>query len=582
MANRRQPRPAPRHGVRYVGLIGGLFALAILAAAFTVAVVQIQSGVAAYLSGQTIWSRGQVKTVYYLSEYAETGEPEMLELARRWYDIPLGDLQARRAMENEPFDYTAAREGFLRGQFHPSDIPRVIVLFRFFSDAPYFRDAVRAWQDSDRQILALGEIAEGLAREWQSEEPSSRRLAELKEQLVTASDKLDIQVATFRSAMTRLARLMPSILSLASVVFFIVFGVIAMTFTLRLTRALRNSERKFRATFEQAGVGIAQVAEDGRLLEVNPTLCGILRYPREDILKLNYAQLLHPEDKEAGEDDPLYPVPEPFAARTFEQRMICGDGSTAWARLTLTRVAELSDSQVCYLVILEDISEAQRLSAELSYQASHDELTGLINRRAFGRYLEDALSRARNEDSLHALCFIDLDQFKIINDTSGHFVGDYLLQQVADILSQHLRKGDVLARLGGDEFALILEYCDLDMAINVTEKLRKTLVETRFAWEERSFNVGCSIGIVPITSANVDADNLLRMADAACYLAKEQGGTVFILSMMTTRNLSNIASKWNGLVAFGRHLIITGYSWMRSLSPRCRTRIRSAMKCLSA
>ncbi|MDZ7803182.1 putative bifunctional diguanylate cyclase/phosphodiesterase [Thiohalophilus sp.] len=523
MADRQRFGIGLRQRVRYLGLITGLFALAILAAAFTVAVVQIQSGVAAYLSGESVWSRGQIKTVYYLEEYARTGNAETLKRARRWHAIPLGDLQARRAMENETFDYTAAREGFLRGQFHPSDIPRVIVLFRFFSDAPYFRDAVRAWQDSDRQILELEDIADDLAREWQSEEPSSRRLGELREQLATASDKLGVQAATFRSAMTRLARLMPTMLSLASIVFFIIFGVIAMTLTQRLTRALRSSERKFRATFEQAGVGIAQMAEDGRLLEVNPALCEILRYPREEILKLDYSQIVHPEDKQNREDILGKVISEPFVTHTTELRALCGDGETAWIRLTLSRFAEQADSNASYLAILEDISESHRLSAELSHQASHDELTGLINRRAFEHYLDEALNRARDENSMHALCFIDLDQFKIINDTSGHFVGDYLLRQVAEIFSQHLRKGDVLARLGGDEFALILEYCDPDKAVEVTEKLRQTLTRTQFAWEDRNFSIGCSIGIVPITAASVDTTSLLRMADAACYLAKEQG-----------------------------------------------------------
>lgn len=523
MADRQQLGIGPRQRVRYLGLITGLFALAILAAVFTVAVVQIQSGVAAYLSGQTIWSRGQIKTVYYLSEYARTGEAEMLEQARRWYDIPLGDLYARRAMEGAELEYEAAFNGFVRGQIHPSDIPRLIWLFRFFSEAPYFRDAVRAWKNSDRQILMLGEIADELEKEWRGGDRSAQRLEVLRQRLAVASDRLDQQAAEFRGAMTRLARLVPTVLSLASVGFFIIFGVIAMMLTQRLTRALRNSEKKFRATFEQAGVGIAQMAEDGRLLEVNPALCDILCYPREKILQLDYSQLVHPEDTASRQDAFGAVVSEPLVARTMDLRMVRGDGETAWIRLTLSRFTEQGDSNACYLAILEDVSESHRLSDELSYQASHDELTGLINRRAFERYLDDALNHARNEDSVHALCFIDLDQFKIINDTSGHFVGDYLLRQVAGMLSQHLRKGDVLARLGGDEFALILEYCDPDKANELADKLRQTLTATRFAWENRSFNVGCSIGIVPITSASMDTTSLLRMADAACYLAKEQG-----------------------------------------------------------
>ncbi|MDY6980184.1 MAG: EAL domain-containing protein [Pseudomonadota bacterium] len=523
MTDRQQSGPGSRQRVRYLGLITGLFALAILAAAFTVAVVQVQSGVAAYLSGQTIWSRGQSKAVYYLSEYARYGEPQMLAHARRWYDIPLGDLHARKAMEGTEPDYEAAFDGFIRGQIHPADIPRLIWLFRLFSDAPYFRDAVSAWQNSDRQILALGDIADELEREWQAENRSVQSLQALRERLDIASARLDQRVKEFRDAMTRLARLVPTLLSLASVMFFIIFGVIAITLTQRLTRALRSSESKFRATFEQAGVGIAQLAEDDRLLEVNPALCDILRYSREELLELNYLQLVHPEDREYWEGVPGKVATVSSARQTMELRMLCGDGETVWIRLTLSRFTEQSDSDASYLAVLEDISESHRLSVELSYQASHDELTGLINRRAFESYLDEALNHARKEDSVHALCFIDLDQFKIINDTSGHFVGDYLLRQVAEMLHQNLRKGDVLARLGGDEFALILEYCEPDKAIEVTDKLRQNLIDSRFVWEDRSFNIGCSIGIVPVTSASVDTDSLLRMADAACYLAKEEG-----------------------------------------------------------
>lgn len=523
MTDRQQPGPGSRQRVRYLGLITGLFALAILAAAFTVAVVQIQSGVAAYLSGQTIWSRGQSKAVYYLSEYARYGEPQMLARARRWYDIPLGDLHARKAMEDTEPDYEAAFEGFIRGQIHPTDIPRLIWLFRLFSDAPYFRDAVSAWQNSDRQILVLGDIADELEREWQAENRSVQSLQALREQLDIASARLDQRVKEFRDAMTRLARLVPTLLSLASVMFFIIFGVIAITLTQRLTRALRSSESKFRATFEQAGVGIAQLAEDGRLLEVNPALCDILRYSRKELLELNYLQLVHPEDRENWEAVPGTVVTESSARQAMELRMLCGDGETAWIRLTLSCFTEQSDSGASYLAVLEDISESHRLSVELSYQASHDELTGLINRRAFENYLDEALNHARREGSVHALCFIDLDQFKIINDTSGHFVGDHLLRQVAEMLRQNLRKGDVLARIGGDEFALILEYCEPEKAAEVTDKLRQDLIDSRFVWEDRSFNIGCSIGIVPVTAASVDTDSLLRMADAACYLAKERG-----------------------------------------------------------
>ena len=175
------------------------------------------------------------------------------------------------------------------------------------------------------------------------------------------------------------------------------------------------------------------------------------------------------------------------------------------------------------VMIFRDVSESHRLASRLSWQASHDELTQLINRREFERQLASIIKAAR-KDSLHyGLCFMDLDKFKVVNDTCGHAAGDELLRQLADIFRTKIRGADTLARLGGDEFAIILNQCALGPAVNIAEEIRAAVEDFRFGWAEQSFQVGVSIGLVVIDRNSPDVDEVFKAADSACYAAKQAG-----------------------------------------------------------
>ena len=168
---------------------------------------------------------------------------------------------------------------------------------------------------------------------------------------------------------------------------------------------------------------------------------------------------------------------------------------------------------------------------QIGYQASHDMLTGLINRREFEARLERALQSAREHGQVHALCFLDLDQFKIVNDTCGHNAGDELLRQIAHQLRQRIRERDTLARIGGDEFTVLLENCHLDDAYEVASQLREAVQNFRYAWQDKSFTIGASIGLAVINSYSESVANALSQADAACYTAKDLGrNRVYIYS----------------------------------------------------
>ncbi len=175
------------------------------------------------------------------------------------------------------------------------------------------------------------------------------------------------------------------------------------------------------------------------------------------------------------------------------------------------------------VLVFHDVTEQRRLSGEMHYRATHDSLTGLINRSEFETRLRRVLEQAQGDRSQHALLYIDLDQFKLVNDACGHAVGDQLLQQVASILGEAVRSRDTLARLGGDEFAALLEHCSPAQAQRVAQQVCDRMEDFRFVHDQRRFRIGASIGLVPINRRWPNAAAILQAADTACYAAKDSG-----------------------------------------------------------
>jgi diguanylate cyclase (GGDEF)-like protein/PAS domain S-box-containing protein len=175
------------------------------------------------------------------------------------------------------------------------------------------------------------------------------------------------------------------------------------------------------------------------------------------------------------------------------------------------------------VLVFHDVTELRGLAKKMSYQATHDSLTGLLNRREFENRVKQAIDNACTENIRHAICYVDLDNFKVVNDTSGHFAGDELLKQLTIRLRMELREADTLARLGGDEFGILLEGCSMENAQEPAEAIRKVVEEFRFVWDNRSFRIGASIGLVEITQDSGTLTDILSAADSACYIAKDQG-----------------------------------------------------------
>jgi len=178
---------------------------------------------------------------------------------------------------------------------------------------------------------------------------------------------------------------------------------------------------------------------------------------------------------------------------------------------------------IALLIALVVVRETSKQSIEIRYRASHDELTGLVNRKEFQHQLRDAFEQLHISNTQHAVCLLDLDEFKKINDSCGHKAGDILLTSISQRIQQAIRKRDTLARLGGDEFGLLLKDCSLKKAIEITEAIVSLVKKYEFDWEDKTFHVGVSIGIAMLTKKTQSTKTTIHHADMACYAAKNAG-----------------------------------------------------------
>ena len=203
------------------------------------------------------------------------------------------------------------------------------------------------------------------------------------------------------------------------------------------------------------------------------------------------------------------------------------DGRSRVLSGTLASVVGDQHLREGYVLGLRDVTREHELAQELQHQASHDPLTELPNRRAFEMKLHEMVEWARNDARVHTMLYVDLDQFKLVNDTCGHSAGDQMLRQLAGVLAAECRTRDMLARLGGDEFGVLLSDCPVEKAASIAQRICDTVTDFRFIWEERAFDLGASIGVVEISRSSGTAADVQRSADMACYAAKDMGGNRF-------------------------------------------------------
>ncbi len=280
-------------------------------------------------------------------------------------------------------------------------------------------------------------------------------------------------------------------------------------------------------TLWSIGDGVLTTDATGQVQCMNRVAEQLTGWAKEDALGIAIERVFHIVD-ELSEDAFENPVRKCLrlnqtVAVSNRSALISRTGQRIAIEDTAAPIRGADGSTLGVVIVFHDVSHERQLRHELSWQASHDALTGLINRREFEFQVVGALASAKADGHTHALLYLDLDQFKIVNDTCGHGAGDVLLQHLASLLQSHMRDSDVLARLGGDELGVLLLNCPARQAVALAEKLREAIKDYRFVWNQNTFEVGASIGLVTIDEHSKSTSELLSAADQACYVAKEQG-----------------------------------------------------------
>ena len=287
---------------------------------------------------------------------------------------------------------------------------------------------------------------------------------------------------------------------------------------------LELEKERAQVTLEGIADAVITSNENGFVLYMNAAaerLTGI-RLSEAKIKTLNALFRLMAEDKTTPVDS--HWLTDSYSALE-EVILERADGNEFVIRKSAAPLYDRDGNTFAIVTVLHDVTMLRTLSNQLSFQARHDQLTGLINRYEFDRKAQFAIDDAATENRVHCLAYFDLDQFKIVNDTCGHMAGDVLLKQLSNHIKAKVRSSDTLARLGGDEFALLLMGCDLIKAQEIIESLLQVVREYRFTFDDKVFKIGASVGLTEISpNSNLTLSELLSTVDAACYTAKEEGG----------------------------------------------------------
>lgn len=292
--------------------------------------------------------------------------------------------------------------------------------------------------------------------------------------------------------------------------------------------ALFDEKEKAQVTLESIADGVITTDAENRVEYMNPIAQSLSGWDLNEARgqPLTDVFTLIDEESEARIDIP-FPAGLPSDRRLTKAEQIMllhRNGEQCFAiEESAAPIRARSGIIIGMVLVFHDVTENRQLNREIAYQASHDPLTQLLNRREFKRRLQQLSEHAKADNSTHSLLYLDLDRFKIVNDTCGHEAGDMLLRQIATVLQQPIRAQDTLARLGGDEFGVLLERCDREQGLHIAEKLRQGVEEYRFSWQKHVFTIGVSIGLVEISAAHGQLNELLSMADSACYQAKDTG-----------------------------------------------------------
>ncbi|MEJ5125995.1 EAL domain-containing protein [Comamonas sp. MYb21] len=522
-------------------------ALAIVQTVLAISSLHILGAMRAFSSGESQWSKGQKDATYALARYAVSGDPAAYEQFHQGLHIPMSDMQARLMLEDR--GYAARPQAallLLQGHNEPEEINALIWLTVYFKHTASIGQLLGRWQDADEPLQELQNLAGDIYASMQLAPPTP----EQKQSWLAQINALQIQLSEAERAFNKVlgdtSRAMNKWLWSINIGIALAMLGLLMGHTWRLQRKTARAEDALdlvreRASTTLAAIGEAVITTDaaGHVMYMNRAAEELLGMSLEQLVTSELVQHMHAppavmanqRDGDRGASIALVQTAIADALQGREHpretifRLCDAQHHMREVKLAFTPIGDDTGTTEAVFV-LHDVSQEQSYIRELAWQATHDQLTGLVNRYEFERLLGVFLEQTKQAGAApgdHAIMYLDLDQFKVINDTAGHIAGDAMLRAMSAMLQRCLRAGDTLARVGGDEFAILLKHCSFDDAKRIAEQIRDAAQNVRIQWGERSLSAGISIGLVKLAAPLASVEEVLRVADMASYGAKQRG-----------------------------------------------------------
>lgn len=520
-----------------VAIIG---ALLIISAVSMVAL----SATRAYVAGNGSWARAERETSVLLIEYARTGNPDVLAALDAQISVVLGDRTARLELVKSRPDYALARRGVLAGANHPDDVPSMIWLFRAARLFGVAGEPLRIWGDADAQFLRYLPLEQAAIALRSGGEASDAELNDFERQVHLIHEvlaQLDQGFAVSIEAYARkLAAFFLEFLAASTTVLLAAGYVVSRRLVRRagaMAAAFQVSQNQVFAEQERARVLLGSISDaviatdrHGAIEFLNAAAERLTGWSADEAR----GQALENVFRVAPADDAgAAPIREAINSvltegqvlrlSTYGAELIRRDHGTTPIGERAAPLHNRAGDIVGMVLVMRDVTAERDLWEQLRHQADHDALTGLPNRAYFERRLELSMQGRADARARFTVMFIDLDDFKVVNDTCGHRAGDELLRRIGACIQGELRSGDLLARLGGDEFGLLLPACDISTASHIADRVRQAVAALQFAWNGRIFAVRASIGMALDEPALTNVTDVLGAADRACYAAKRAG-----------------------------------------------------------
>ncbi|NWA46042.1 EAL domain-containing protein [Pseudomonas reactans] len=519
---------------RLLGIVWPFIAVVLFQALLGCVSLYVLSAVRGYVAGESLWSKGQKDAIYYLTLYADNRDETTYLKYQQAIAVPQGGHELRVALDQSTPDLSAARLGILKGGNHPDDVSSLIWLYLNFRHFSYLEKAIELWTVGDGYLVQLDDLAREMHGAISRDQVSANDVRQWKAHITAINEGVTPAAKAFSDALGEGSRMILRLLLTTNLATALGLIVLALLRTHKLLTqrhafadALQQEKERAQITLESIGDGVITTDVDGAITYMNPAAEALTHWNSAQAHGLPLAALFNLLDDNAQPDGFTlieHIVKGQLSGGSEHSKTIQRlDGSTV--SVTLVGAPIRSAGKVTGAVlVLHDMTQERQYIANLSWQATHDALTGLANRREFEFRLEQVMHpTAQHLGERHALMFLDLDQFKLVNDTCGHAAGDELLRHICALLQSDLREGDTLARLGGDEFGILLENCPAAVAEKIAESLRHTVQSLHFVWKGRPFMTTVSIGLVHLGHTPTTLETSLRAADMACYMAKEKG-----------------------------------------------------------